>query len=214
MIRVLVADDEPLIVEGVRAVLEAHPDLRVVATAADGRQAVEEARRHRPDVAVLDVTMPVMDGLAALEHLTVPAVMLTAFGDEPNVVRALERRAAGFVLKNHAPDELVRAVRAAHAGEAYLSPAITRMVLSLVDPAAARRRAEARARLAALSPRETEVLRLLAEGRPNAAIGRRLHMTEASIKTYVSRILAKLSCDNRVQAAMLLRDAEDPVHGG
>ncbi|MER6143336.1 response regulator transcription factor [Streptomyces sparsogenes] len=212
MIRVLVADDEPLIRAGIRTVLESAPDIEVVAQAEDGRAAVAEAVGHRVDVALVDINMPFLDGLAALEELRrrAPAlrtVVLTAFGDEPNVLRAVQSGAAGFVLKNCTPDELIRAVRAAHGGEAYLSPAVTRPVLDLIAPVAAGRRREAAERLSALTERESQVLRLVAEGMSNAEIGRRLHMSEKTIKTCVSRVLAKLDCTNRVQAALLVRDA-------
>ncbi|WP_240796151.1 response regulator transcription factor [Streptomyces sp. RFCAC02] len=213
-VRVLIADDEPLIVTAVRTVLTSEPGLDVVAEAADGRAAVEAALRHRVDVAVLDITMPRLDGLSAAEELRrrapdVRTVMLTAFGDAPNVLRALAGGVAGFVLKNCTPQELVAAVRAAHRGDAYLSPAVTRMVLGrVVTPDDLRRRHDAVRRLAALSARERDVVELLAEGLPNAEIGRRVHMTETSVKTYVSRALAKLGCANRVQAALLVRDAE------
>jgi DNA-binding NarL/FixJ family response regulator len=216
MIRVLVADDEPLIAAGIRTVLESAADIEVVAQAENGRAAVDEAIRHRPDVALIDINMPVLDGLSAIEELrrqapAVRTVVLTSFGAESNVLRALQNGAAGFVLKNCTPDELIRAVRAAYGGDAYLSPAVTRMVLGMVTPVAARRRQEAAERLAALTPRESEVLRLVAEGMSNAEIGRRLHMSETTIKTYVSRILAKLDCSNRVQAALLARDADPPA---
>jgi DNA-binding NarL/FixJ family response regulator len=176
---------------------------------------VDKVLRHRVDVLLIDINMPVMDGLAALEELRRKApdvrnVMLTAFGDEANVLRALQNGAAGFVLKNCTPEELIRAVRAAHAGDAYLSPAVTRLVLGMVSPVEARRRREAARRLSALTDRESEVLQLVAEGMPNAEVGRRLHMSETTIKTYVSRILAKLDCANRVQAALLVRDAGSP----
>ncbi len=212
MIRVLIADDEPLITAGIRTVLESAGDIEVVAEAADGRAAVDEAIRLRADVALIDINMPVVDGLSAVEELrrrapAPRAVVLTSFGAEPNVVRALRGGAAGFVLKNCAPDELIRAVRSAHGGDAYLSPEVTRLVLGMVTPDAASRRHEAAVRLAALAPREAEVLGLVAEGLSNAAIGRRLHMSETTIKTYVSRILTKLDCSNRVQAALLARDA-------
>ena len=212
MIRVLVADDEPLMAAGIRTVLESAGDIDVVAQASDGRSAVDEALRHRVDVALIDIQMPVLDGLAALAELQrlLPAlrtVMLTSFGAEPNVVRALQHRAAGFVLKNSTPDELIGAVRAAHRGDAYLSPEITRLVLGMVSPIAAGRRSVAIERLATLTPREAEVLDLVAEGLSNADIGRRLSMSEPTIKTYVSRILTKLECTNRVQAALLVRDA-------
>ncbi|ROP37016.1 response regulator [Saccharothrix texasensis] len=206
MIKVLVADDEPLITAGIRAVLESAGDLDVVAVAADGREAVDAARRHRVDVALLDLAMPVMGGLAAAAALSGPrVVVLTAFGDEANVRLALRQGVDGFVLKNCAPDELIRAVRAVHAGEAYLSPAVTRHVLGMVavDGGAE----DAARRLAALTPRESDIAALVAEGLSNAEVGRRVHMSEATIKTYVSRILAKLGCQNRVQAALLVRDA-------
>jgi len=212
MIRVLVADDEPLMTAGIRTVLESDRGIEVVAEARDGRAAVDAALRHRADVALLDIKMPGMDGLAALAELRrrVPAlrvVILTSFGAEPNVHRALAAGASGFVLKNCAPDELIRAVRAAHEGHAYLSPPVTRTVLGMVAPAETARRRAAAERMAALTPAEAQVAALVAEGLSNAAIARRLRMTESSVKTYVSRILAKLDCENRVQAALLVRDA-------
>jgi DNA-binding NarL/FixJ family response regulator len=212
MIRVLIADDEPLIVAGVRTVLEAAADIEVVAQAGDGRAAVTEALRLRIDVALIDLNMPSMDGLSVIEELhrrapAVRTVVLTSFGSESNVVRALHGGTAGFVLKNCRPDELIRAIHAAHAGEAYLSPAVTRTVLGMVTPVEPRRREAAAERLAALTARESEVLALAAEGMSNAGIGRRLHMSETTIKTYMSRILAKLGCSNRVQAAIVARDA-------
>jgi DNA-binding NarL/FixJ family response regulator len=156
--------------------------------------------------------MPSMDGLSVIEELhrrapAVRTVVLTSFGSESNVVRALHGGTAGFVLKNCRPDELIRAIHAAHAGEAYLSPAVTRTVLGMVTPVEPRRREAAAERLAALTARESEVLALAAEGMSNAGIGRRLHMSETTIKTYMSRILAKLGCSNRVQAAIVARDA-------
>jgi DNA-binding NarL/FixJ family response regulator len=210
VIKVLIADDEPLIVAGIRTVLESAGDIEVVAQAADGRAAVEQAVLRRADVALIDINMPAMDGLSAIEELrrrapAVRTVVLTAFGAEPNVLRALRNDTSGFVLKNCLPEELIRAVRAAHDGEAYLSPAVTRMVLGMVTPTD--RRDAAAERLAALSPRESDVVNLVAEGLSNAEIGRRLHMSETTIKTYMTRILAKLDCSNRVQAALLVRDA-------
>lgn len=150
MIRVLVADDEPLMTVGIRTVLESDRGIEVVAEAHDGRVAVDAALRHRVDVALLDIKMPGMDGLAALTELrrrvpTLRVVILTSFGAEPNIHRALAAGASGFVLKNCAPDELIRAVRAAHEGHAYLSPPVTRTVLGMIAPAeTARRRASGR----------------------------------------------------------------------
>jgi DNA-binding NarL/FixJ family response regulator len=206
--RVVIADDEPLVVEGVRTVLEA-AGLEVAATAHNGRDLLAAADRFRPEVAVVDLHMPGMGGLEVVGRLGTGtrALVLTSFGDQANVLAAVERGAAGFVLKTCAPEELVTAVRAVAAGEAYLSPVVTRMVLGLVAPESAPRRREAVERVAKLAAREREVLDLVAEGLSNAEIAGRAHMSEATVKTYVSRILAKLGCANRVQAAMLARDA-------
>ncbi|MET3982256.1 response regulator transcription factor [Streptomyces sp. PvR034] len=213
VIRVVIADDEPLIRAGIRMILTSAPDIEVVAEAANGREAVELARAHAPDVVLLDIQMPVMDGLAALDELvraapSAHALILTTFGERENVLRALSHGSAGFLLKDSAPGELIGAVRAAAAGDAYLSPAATRHVVDqLASGRSAGRAEDARRRVAALSERERGVLALLGEGLSNADAGRRLHMSEATVKTYVSRILAKLGCENRVQAALLARDA-------
>ncbi|MBQ0850450.1 response regulator [Streptomyces sp. NPDC057621] len=213
MIRVLVADDEPLIRAGIRMILTSADDIDVVAEACDGREAVDIARSTAVDVALLDIQMPVLDGLTALAELGraaphVRALILTTFGERDNVLRALGHGGAGFLLKDSAPQELIHAVRAAATGNAYLSPAAARHVVdSLASPAAAARGEQARRRLAGLTAREREVLALLGEGLSNADMGVRLHMSEATVKTYVSRILTKLDCRNRVQAALLSRDA-------
>ncbi|MFC9589297.1 response regulator [Streptomyces sp. NPDC056944] len=212
-IRVVIADDEPLIRAGIRMILISDPGIEVVGEAADGRAAVEAARAHAADVVLLDIQMPVLDGLSALPELrrAAPAarvIILTTFGERENVLRALEHGGAGFLLKDTAPAELIGAVRAAAAGDAYLSPAATRHVVErLATGREAARAEEARARVAALSEKERDVLALLGEGLSNADAGKRLHMSEATVKTYVSRILAKLHCENRVQAALLARDA-------
>lgn len=213
VIRVVIADDEPLIRAGIRMILTSAADIKVVAEAANGREAVELARAHGPDVMLLDIQMPVMDGLTALAELgraapEVRALILTTFGEKENVLRALSGGGAGFLLKDSAPGELIGAVRAAAMGDAYLSPAATRHVVDqLASGRTSGRDAEARRRVAELSERERGVLALLGEGLSNAEAGRRLHMSEATVKTYVSRILAKLECENRVQAALLARDA-------
>ncbi|MEV8532203.1 response regulator transcription factor [Streptomyces sp. NPDC051211] len=212
-VRVVIADDEPLIRAGIRMILTSDPEIEVVAEASNGREAVELARSFVPDVVLLDIQMPVLDGLTALGELrravpSVRALILTTFGEKENVLRALGQGGAGFLLKDSAPAELIGAVRAAAAGDAYLSPAATRHVVDqLASGKAAARGEEARRRVAELSERERGVLALLGEGLSNADAGRRLHMSEATVKTYVSRILAKLECDNRVQAALLARDA-------
>ncbi|MFJ8918011.1 response regulator [Streptomyces sp. NPDC102415] len=213
MIRVLVADDEPLIRAGIRMILSSADDIDVVAEAADGREAVELARSQRIDVALMDIQMPVMDGLTALGELRraapqVRVLILTTFGERHNVLRALTGGSAGFLLKDSAPAELMRAVRAAAGGEAYLSPGATRHVVdSLASGGATQRAEDARRRLEKLTDRERDVLALLGEGLSNADAGQRIHMSEATVKAYVSRILAKLECENRVQAALLARDA-------
>ncbi|GFE26442.1 response regulator transcription factor [Streptomyces libani] len=213
MIKVLVTDDEPLIRAGIRMILTSADDIDVVAEAANGREAVELARAQRVDVVLLDIQMPVMDGLTALAELrrAVPdarVLILTTFGEQQNVLRALAEGSAGFLLKDSAPAELMRAVRAAAAGDAYLSPGATRHVVdSLASGRSVLRSDQARRRLETLSDRELEVLALLGEGLSNADAGQRIHMSEATVKTYVSRILAKLGCENRVQAALLARDA-------
>ncbi|MEE4596010.1 response regulator transcription factor [Streptomyces sp. DSM 41524] len=213
MIRVLVTDDEPLIRAGIKMILTSADDVDVVAEAANGHEAIALARAQRVDVVLLDIQMPGMDGLTALAELrrTVPdtrVLILTTFGAQQNVLRALTEGSAGFLLKDSAPVELIRAVRAAAAGEAYLSPGATRHVVnSLTSGQTALRAEQARRRLEKLAGRELEVLALLGEGLSNADAGRRLHMSEATVKTYVSRILSKLDCENRVQAALLARDA-------
>ncbi|MBQ0983185.1 response regulator transcription factor [Streptomyces sp. F63] len=216
MIKVLVVDDEPLIRAGIRMILTSDPGIDVVAEAGNGREAVGLARAHGVDVVLLDLQMPVMDGLSALPELrrAAPAarvLVLTTFGERENVLRALGTGGAGFLLKDSAPGELIRAVRAAAAGDAYLSPAATRHVVDSLASAGADRASaraeEARRRLETLTEREREVLALLGEGLSNADAGARIHMSEATVKTYVSRILAKLGCENRVQAALLARDA-------
>ncbi|MQS35368.1 response regulator [Streptomyces katsurahamanus] len=212
-IRVVIADDEPLIRAGIRMILTSDRQIEVVAEASNGHEAIELVRAHGADVVLLDIQMPVMDGLTAMRELrrampSARVVILTTFGERENVLRALESGGAGFLLKDTAPAELIGAVRAAAAGDAYLSPAATRHVVDqFMSGRAAARSEVARSRVAQLSARERDVLSLLGEGLSNADAGRRLHMSEATVKTYVSRILAKLECDNRVQAALLARDA-------
>ncbi|MGW7351593.1 response regulator transcription factor [Streptomyces sp. Z26] len=213
MIRVLVADDEPLIRAGIRMILDSDDGIEVVEEAGNGREAVDLALRHAVDVALLDIQMPVLDGLSALAELrraapSVRALILTTFGERDNVLRALSDGGAGFLLKDSAPDELIHAVRAAAAGGAYLSPVATRHVADTFASGGDAERGEtARRRLEVLTGREREVLALLGEGLSNADTGARLHMSESTVKTYVSRILTKLGCGNRVQAALLARDA-------
>ncbi|GAA3421312.1 response regulator transcription factor [Streptosporangium vulgare] len=201
MIRVLIADDEPMIRAGVRALLSTAPDITVVAEAADGHEAVELVRRHRPQVAVLDIRMPKVNGIAAAAEIrrTVPAtgvVILTTFGEDDYILQALGGGAAGFLVKSGEPEELIAGVRAVADGAAYLSPKVAaRVVVHLAASGAgtlAGRRDAARERIVALTAREREVLAFLGGGLSNGQIARRLHVVEGTVKAHVSSILARL----------------------
>jgi DNA-binding NarL/FixJ family response regulator len=212
-IRVVVADDEPLVRAGLRMVLRPAADIEVVAEAGNGREALDAIASHRPDVALIDIRMPAVDGLAVLRelkqrNLTVAAVMLTTFDLDDYIHTALAEGAVGFLLKDTPPRKLADAVRAAATGEAMLSPSVTRRLVDAYlrqPPAAAR---TANDRLAALTARERTVAAEVAQGHSNAQIARTLAITETSVKAHVSRILAKLGLDNRVQIALLVRDAQ------
>ncbi|MFI8499174.1 response regulator [Streptomyces sp. NPDC085524] len=210
-IRVLLADDETMIRHGVRLILRHAEDIDVVAEAANGREAVDLAAAHRPDVALVDIRMPVCDGLSAIAPLLAldPAprvVMLTTFGDDENVVRALREGAAGFLLKDEGPQELISAVRAAAAGDAVLSPGVTGALIARMlrggdpDSAAA---ALADERIARLTTREREVLTMLGVGLSNQDIAERLGIGIGTVKTHVRAILEKTGSASRVQAALL-----------
>ncbi|TCB98393.1 response regulator transcription factor [Micromonospora zingiberis] len=210
-LRVLLADDDSLIRTAINAILQPAADIDLIAEAADGRTAVDLAVRHRPDVALLDIQMPVLDGLAALREIrrlapAVQVVVLTTFGQDDYVAQALASGAAGFLVKESAADELAYAIRAAAAGNAYLSPKITRQVLNRL-PVVTARPEEDLAKVDMLSSRERDVLILLAQGLSNAEIGQHLFVSEGTVKTHVYRVFTKLGCDNRVQAAMLAQRA-------
>jgi DNA-binding NarL/FixJ family response regulator len=211
-IRVLVVDDEELVRTGLRLILEAEPDLVVVGTAVDGASGVAAARRFRPDVVLMDIRMPGLDGLAATRELLGgpdPApcrvVVLTTFDVDEHVYAALRAGASGFLLKDVPADQLVHAIRVAAAGEALLAPSVTRRLIAAFTsrlPGEAGRD-PAPAGLADLTPRELEVLRLLAEGLSNAEIAARLFVGEATVKTHVARVLTKLGVRDRVQAVVV-----------
>lgn len=215
VIRVLLADDEAMVRAGVKAILDAGGGggIEVVAEAADGREAVALTQAHRPDVALLDIRMPRLDGLAATEEIvrTVPATavaILTTFSEDAYVARALGGGATGFLLKSGDPHELVAGVRAVADGAAFLSPKVARHV---IDGFGAGRRlsreAAARDRVTPLTPREREVLGLLGAGLSNPEIAARLHLVEGTVKAYVSAILDRLEVRNRVQAAIVAYEA-------
>ena len=206
-VTVLIADDQRMVRRGFRVILEAEPGITVVAEAGDGREAVELARRHVPAVALLDIRMPVMDGLQAARRvlaLGTPTrvLILTTFDADEYVYEALRAGASGFLLKDAPADQLVTAVRSLAAGDALIDPVITRRLISRFALAA--RPADGLPdELRQLTARELEVLRLVARGLSNIEIARELVVEENTVKTHVSRILAKLSLRDRVQAVVL-----------
>ncbi|TDC13700.1 response regulator transcription factor [Streptomyces sp. 8K308] len=222
LIRVLIADDDGLVRAGIALILGADPGIEVVGEVVDGVEAVDAARRLRPDVVLMDIRMPRMDGLAATEELRSggpgdpgPAiVVLTTFNTDEYVLRALRAGANGFLLKDVPPTDFLRAVRGAAAGESMLSPAVTTRLIDHVvrgegHDERRRKTDRARASLATLSDREREVAHAIGEGKSNAEIGGELFMSLATVKTYVSRILTKLNCGNRVQVAILVHESRE-----
>lgn len=209
MIRVVVVDDEALVRSGLRLILGSAQDIEVVA-ACEGVQAVEQVYRHRPDVVLLDLRMPRVDGLAVLRELSrrpgAPAVaVLTTFDTDEFIAQALRLGAAGFLLKDTEPEQLIRAVRVLATGGSVLSPTVTRTVIGGYLGAGVQ--PELVAQIAAMTARERDVLALMGEGLSNADIGHRLHLSTATVKDYVSAVLTKLAVSNRVQAAVIARQA-------
>ncbi|MBU2664125.1 response regulator transcription factor [Actinoplanes bogorensis] len=204
--RVLIADDQTLVRTGFRVILEAEGDIEVVAEAGTGAEAVRQARQARPDVILMDIRMPELDGLAATEeirrHADPPTiVVLTTFDQNEYVYRALRAGAAGFLLKDAPSTRLIAAVRAAATGDSLIEPAITRRLVERF--AAPPPPSGPPAVLAALTERERDVLRLMARGLSNAEIAAELVVAETTVKTHVARILAKLNIRDRVQAVVL-----------
>ena len=201
MIRVVIADDHAVVRQGLRTYLELQDDVDVVAEAADGDAAVAAAERHGPDVVLLDLAMPRLDGVAALRELrerapTARVIVLTSFGEDDRLFAALRAGAAGFLLKDTEPADIVRAIRDAHAGHSPLSPATaTRVVEELA------RGGRPRA-MDLLTPRELDVLRLIARGRSNKRIALELGVAEKTVKTHVGHVLSKLGLSDRTQAAL------------
>ena len=202
-LRVVIADDQPMMRAGFKAVLEATGDIEVVGEASNGAEAVEVATEQAPDVVLMDIRMPVMDGIEATRRLPRQKVLiLTTFGVDDYIIAALRAGASGFLLKDAATAKVVEAVRAVAAGDAVLSPAVTRQLLDQVGrrlPAAVSQEPEG---LAQLTEREREVLRMLAAGLTNAEIAAVLVVSEATVKSHVSNLLGKLGLRDRVQAVI------------
>lgn len=212
MIRALIADDDALVRLGLADLLDTDDDIEVIAQATDGLHAIELATTHRIDVALVDVRMPRMDGITATTHLRrLPhpprIITLTTFDLDEYVYNALAAGADGFLLKDTDPAEILRAVHLVAAGSAMLHPSAARRLIDRYHHAGRPEASAARARIGQLTPRERDVLALLAEGDTNADIAVSLGMRESTVKAHVSRILASLNVTNRVQAALLARDA-------
>lgn len=209
MIRVVLADDHALIREGLRMLLELQDDIEVVGEAADGVEAVEVTRRTRPDVVLMDVQMPRVDGLAATEQLLSAApphprvLVLTTYDLDEHVVESLRAGASGFLLKDAPPEEMLAAIRTVRRGDAVIAPSSTRRLLEhLVTALPAAAAGPAHEALGELTEREREVLVLMARGRSNTEIAAELFVAEATVKTHVGRVLAKLGARDRVQAVV------------
>jgi DNA-binding NarL/FixJ family response regulator len=212
-VSVLIVDDDPLVRAGLVMILGGADDLRVVGEAADGSQVPAAVAEHRPDVVLMDIRMPQVDGLAATEALRrrpdpPEVIVLTTFHADEYVLRALRAGASGFLLKDTPPPEILGAVRRVAAGEPILSPAVTRQLIAHVGGTGVdARRAHARRLLDRLSEREREVAVAVGQGKSNAEISAELFMSVATVKAHVSRVLTKLELNNRVQVALLAHDA-------
>jgi len=213
VIRVLIVDDDALVRAWLSMMLAGSDDIRVVAEASDGAQVPSAVDAYAPDVVLMDIRMPGMDGLAATEELrrrgSAPQIIvLTTFDADDHVLRALRAGAAGFLLKDTPPPEILRAIRLVAAGEAMLSPAVTRRLIEHVaDDGLGARRSRASELLDRLTDREREVAVAIGQGKSNAEIAAELYMSVATVKAHVSRLLQKLELDNRVQIALLAHDA-------
>jgi DNA-binding NarL/FixJ family response regulator len=205
-VQVVLADDQALVRRGFRLILEAEADLEVVAEAEDGQQAIDAVRRHHPAVVLMDIQMPGLDGLEATRRILADAgnqtrvLILTTFERDEYVFEALQLGASGFLLKTAPPEDLVTAVRVVARGEALLSPSVTRRVIQ--ELARQQRHVPRSPELDRLTQRELEVLRLVAEGLSNAEIAAKLYLSEATVKTHTSNVLAKLGLRDRVQAVI------------
>jgi DNA-binding NarL/FixJ family response regulator len=214
VIRVLIVDDDALVRAGLSMMLAGSDDIRVVAEASDGSEVAAAVDAYAPDVVLMDIRMPGVDGLVATQQVRSAGadgpqvIVLTTFDADEHVLRALRSGAGGFLLKDTPPQEIMRAIRLVAAGEAMLSPAVTRRLIQHVaDDGHAGRREDARAMLDRLTDREREVAIAIGQGKSNAEIAAELFMSVATAKAHVSRLLQKLELDNRVQIALLAHDA-------
>jgi DNA-binding NarL/FixJ family response regulator len=213
-IRVLVVDDDALVRAGLTMLLAGADDIEIVGEAADGSEVEHAIAQHQPDVVLMDIRMPGMDGLAATEIVRArddspEVIILTTFDADDHVLSALRAGASGFLLKDTSPADIVRAIRAVAAGEPILSPTITRRLIGHAtgSEGGERRRRHAREQLDLLTEREREVAVAIGHGKSNAEISRELYMSIATVKAHVSRLLEKLEFNNRVQIALLAHDA-------
>ncbi|TDE38573.1 response regulator transcription factor [Actinomadura sp. 6K520] len=212
-IRVLIVDDDALVRAGLSMMLSNAADLEIVGDVADGAEVVAAVNQHRPDVVLMDIRMPRLDGLAATELLRSrreppEIIILTTFDSDDHIVRAMRAGASGFLLKHTPPPDIIRAVREVAAGEPMMSPAVLRKMMSYVAGSGADpRQARARELLDRLSDGERAVAALVGQGRTNGEIGKELSLSVATVKAYVSRLLTKLELNNRVQIALLVHDA-------
>jgi DNA-binding NarL/FixJ family response regulator len=212
VIRVLLVDDDPLVRAGLKLMLRGAGDIEVVGEVEDGAGVAAAVRRHTPDVVLMDIRMPVMDGIAATRELTgrgtaAQVIVLTTFGADRLVVAAMRAGAAGYLLKHTEPEQIVAALRTAARGEPVLSPAAARALIDHASAGSGTRAEQAARQLARLSEREREVASAVAEGLSNAEIGARLHLSAGTVKAHLSSALAKLDLDNRIQLALLAHDA-------
>jgi NarL family two-component system response regulator LiaR len=208
MIRVLITDDHAVVREGLRAFLELQDGLEVVGEAADGEEAVTQAQRLSPDVILMDLVMPRLDGVAAMRRLRERAprsrvIVLTSFLDDERLLPAIEAGAAGYLLKDVAPAQLAQAIRTAHAGETMIAPIVATRLVEAIAQRAAQAAAPPRVDGEHLTPREHEVLELLARGYANKRIARELGIAEKTVKGHVGRLLTKLGVADRTQAALM-----------
>ncbi|MFJ4409520.1 response regulator [Streptomyces sp. NPDC088910] len=212
MIRVLLVDDDPLVRAGLKMMLRGADGIEVVGEVGDGAAVPGAVRQHGPDVVLMDIRMPVMDGITATRALTgrdsaPQVIVLTTFGAEDTVLEAVRAGAAGYLLKHTEPEEIVEAVRRAARGEPVLSPSAARALIAHAATGSSSRADAARQRLADLSERERDVARAVAEGLSNTEIGARLHVSVGTVKAHLSSALGKAGVENRIQLALLAHDA-------